>query len=89
MKKKYFHPLNATATGLWPANILKRYMRFFSLFRANRDKLFASYESQDGIYHGAETAFRTVMNDMSPNKLTQKDIDEMSDESSDSVDGDF
>ena len=61
-------------------------MSFFALFRASRDALFASYETQEGTYHGPEV--RTVMNDMSPT-ITQKDIDEMSDDSDDSVDGDF
>ena len=75
------------ATGLWPVNTLRRYMSFFALFRASRDALFASHETQEGTYHGPEV--RTVMNDMPPTTITQKDIDEMSDDSDDSVDGDF
>ena len=84
LKKKYTHPLNAT--GLWPANILKRYMSIFSLFRSSRLKLLASYQSQNGIYHGRENTTVTTNN---VSKLTQKDIDDLSDESSDSVDGVF
>jgi len=89
LKAKYTHPMNAT--GLWPQNILKRYMSFFALFRASRSKLFASYESQNGIYHGRDTAIpRTVTTGVSSSpKLTQKDIEDMSDESDDSVDGVF
>ena len=93
--KKYTHPLNST--GLWPVNVLRRYMSFFSLFRASRLKLFESYQSQDGEYHhGKEpephspaaptNRKRTVSH--SP-QLTQQDIDDMSDESEDSVDGVF
>jgi hypothetical protein len=88
LAKKYTHPMNAT--GLWPVNLLKRYMSFFSLFRASRLELFASYQSQDGIYHGRDTDHsRTVTKDVSSPKLTQKDVDDMSDESEDSVDGVF
>ena len=86
LKKKYTHPLNAT--GLWPANILKRYMSFFSLFRSSRLRLFASYESQNGIYHGTDTDHRPVTTTDEP-KLTQQDIDNMSSDSEDSVDGVF
>ena len=69
---------------------------FFSLFRDSRLKLFASHQSQDGEYHGKEpephspaapaNRKRTVSH--SP-QLTQQDIDDMSDESEDSVDGVF
>ena len=88
-RKKYSHPMNST--GLWPQSTVKRYMSFYSLFRANRSKLFASYEDQEGNYHGPEPYSSQVMDDQSPmsQPLTQKDIDDMSDETEDSVDGDF
>ena len=85
---KYTHPLNAT--GLWPQNILKRYMSFFSLFRSSRLKLFASYESQNGIYHGRDTDHTTIVTTTcAPDKLTHKDIEAMSSDDEDSVDGVF
>ena len=87
LQLKYTHPLNAT--GLWSANILKRYMSFFSLFRASRLKLFASYQSQNGIYHGKDTDHVTIVTTTDAPKLTQQDIEAMSSDSEDSVDGVF
>ena len=84
LEKKYSHPMNAT--GLWPVAVVNRYMSFFSLFRSNRDKLFCVYEEQDGTYHGPEPSFKTVLTDK---QLTPKDIDEMSSDTEDSVDGVF
>ena len=87
LQKKYTHPLNAT--GLWPVNILKRYMSFFVLFRASRLRLLASYQSQNGVYHGADTDHRTTVTTTNVPKLTQQDIEDMSSDSEDSVDGVF
>lgn len=83
--KKFSHPMNAT--GLWPSAKVKRYMTFYTLFRANRDKLFACYEEQEGVYHGAEPLSIGPPKDTTP--LAQEDVDNMSSDSSDSVDGVF
>ena len=87
LKLKCTHPLNAT--GLWPQNILKRYMSFFSLFRASRLKLFVSHESQNGIYHGRDTDHTTIVTTTSAPKLTHQDVEAMSSDDEDSVDGVF
>ncbi len=79
--KKYLHPM--TATGLWPVAVINRYLSFFSLFRANRDQLFACYESQKGDYHGPESGPTLVTNVITDLATLS------SEESEDSVDADF
>ena len=81
LMKKYLHPMSAT--GLWPVATLNRYLSFFSLFRANRDKLFKCYESQGGKYHGAESRVALAPSEVVTDFTTLSSSDE------DSVDADF
>ena len=55
---KTAHPMNAT--GLWLLPVIKRYTKFFKLFRTKLTRLFESYEEQEGEYHGNESAPATV-----------------------------
>ena len=51
ISKKVQHPMHA----LWPFATVNRYLNFYSLFRAKRNRLFALYEQQEGEYHGPDT----------------------------------
>lgn len=88
LSKKYSHPLNAN--GLWPINILRRYIRLFTTFRSSRCNLFKAYELSNGTYHGKDGENqRTAVSRKEVSQMTEEDIEEMSDEPEDSVDGVF
>ena len=74
-----------SSTGLWPVAVINRYLSFFSLFRSNRDQLFASYEVQGGEYHGPEPKTTT----RGKSREVVMDVTALSSEDEDSVDADF
>ena len=55
------------------------------MFRAKKDKLFASYEAQGGDYHGPETLAATRV----PSSEVVKDLSTLSSDEEDSIDADF
>ena len=90
-RAKKAHPLNAT--GLWLLFTIKRYQKFFKLFRSRLAILFESYEEQDGDYFGAEPApvikVSTGGERSCKRSLTMADVEAMSDEDEDSMDREF
>jgi len=85
------HPLNAD--GLWNINLMKRYRKFFQLCRTKLDKLFQSYEDQDGVYHGKIPAQAVAIvghDGRARRRLTMADLDDMTDEEApNSMDDEF
>ena len=85
------HPLNAD--GLWHISLLKRYRKFFRLFQEKREKLFESYEDQEGEYHGAaippdQTGGRVIAG--ARRRLTMADVEDMTDDDEEnSMDNEF
>ena len=74
------HPLNAG--GLWEIHLMKRYEKFFHLFREKRDKLFESYEDQEGQYHGNPPAptIQPAGGSGARRRLTMAEVEAMTDE---------
>ena len=84
------HPLNAD--GLWHISLMKRYRKFFRLFREKRIKLFESYEDQEGEYHGAAPAPDQTAGSGggARRRLTMADVRDMTDDDEEnSMDNEF